>query len=728
MLNTPADIEARRNLAELRRPALEGICTAAVIAGFVWTGGSAVWAEQVGNLKLVLAPFILLISALAALVASRSSLGVRSGLLLAGLTFAFAPCLSSRSSIAWLYMPCVPITVAGLIIGPGAAFMFALSLSAGMLVAVRLEALPWGFGDLAAPLSVIWITALTAWFSTRGLYTALEWAMNSQRAAWQAANQARQRREELRRTVDSLNRTHGLLERSLQELDLVRIEAERSKQLRTEFAANISHELRTPLNIILGFTEIMTRSPEVYGDFGWPPTLHRDVFEIRRNARYLSKFVDDILDLARLDAMRMPMNRRPSDLASLVEDSIDLVGRLVQGKPVGLQIDIPDDLPQVPLDELRIRQVLLNLLINACRFTERGSITVRARASEREVTICVSDTGRGIPQDRLERIFDKFEQAGAWRRPEQTGKGLGLALAKELVALHGGSIWAESTEGQGSSFYFTLPLAQTTIGRLTGTARPRRSIREEPPHLLIVDEDSLSAKYLQRQLEGYEITRVADIEQARALVADLHPRSVIVNVPPGSQDGRQPILPRIPGVPIIACSLPSWRWLIESKRVAACLAKPISSAILMETIEELAPIGDILVVDDDKGFIQFVRRSFETRGQAARMYAAYDGLEAVEKAREILPAMILLDVILPKADGFAVIDELQADPTLAAIPVVLVTGASLSENGVRFRGGQMHMVQPEGFTEEQTVQLLKSALLVASPNYHLTGSSGPEQR
>ncbi|NPV10022.1 MAG: HAMP domain-containing histidine kinase, partial [Anaerolineae bacterium] len=318
------------------------------------------------------------------------------------------------------------------------------------------------------------------------------------RQAWkqgdQLANYAHQlslRQQQVNQLNHSLQVANGLLKRSLTELTLAQREASEARQMKEQFATTVSHELRTPLNVILGFIEVMQRYPEAYGEMNWPPQLRQDISEIGDSAQYLRDLVDDILDLARAQALKMPIRRQHTDLAGLVEEAASLVSKLLlDSERVCLQVALPSDLPSLYIDRTRIKQVLLNLLANACRFTPTGRITVSVSVNEEEVVTAVSDTGTGIPPDQLESIFGEFEQAqgAAGNSLGSAGKGLGLAIAKRFVAMHGGRIWAESEVGKGSTFSFSLPRAEKQVAMLPPPPLlPLSSTQTDPPTVVVVD-------------------------------------------------------------------------------------------------------------------------------------------------------------------------------------------------------------------------------------------------
>ncbi|MGQ9681722.1 MAG: ATP-binding protein [Anaerolineae bacterium] len=706
------------DLEDLRRPILQALCMACMAFAFLWIGAVATLEEETRALLPLVPPTALLVTSLISLLSSRTTLYVRSVIFLTGMGAAATPWLTWPVKGYWLFFQSLVIVVCGLLIGPLSSFVAAGAITGAALVVSALGGFAAPLHELLLPLALLWAIAIASWLSSRNLYTVLSWALSSQVRAWEAADEARRRREELRRTVDSLRTTHEILERTTRELELARREAERAQQLRTQFAADISHELRTPLNIILGFTEIMSRSPEVYGNVTWPPLLRGDIMEIRRNASHLSSLVDDVLDLARMDAVRMPIRREETDLSQVVSEAIEIVQRLLDKKPVLLKAALDANLPALSIDATRIRQVLINLLANACRFTEEGEITVTAREQAGEVIVCVADTGPGISPEHLDRVFDEFEQAGAWQRPEQTGKGLGLAIAKHLVQRHGGRIWAESELHQGTRMFFTLPVRRREPLTLLRSPRPAP---QEPGStaLVVLSPHDYPATYLARHMEGYKVHHARTRAQAREMVAAWHPAAVIADINSfHDTDGLSlPDLALPEGVPIIGCHLPSRRLTNDGESEVTLLVKPVASDELLAVVHRIAPTGSIMVVDDDRGFAQVVERIFQAANEGERVRWACDGREALAKMRVERPALVLLDMVLPHMTGLALARAMQADPALASVPVVFVTGARLPEEALPTGGDAFIIAKSAGLTGDQVLQLLHSALTAVKPDY-----------
>src|SRR5579884_2907049 len=322
----------------------------------------------------------------------------------------------------------------------------------------------------AAPaLVIVWLGAMLAWISARPVEAALRWAWYSYVQELKAVDAARSRQAELARLNRSLRDACEQLENANRELDRARRAAIKARLLRDRFAATVSHEMRTPLNLIIGFSEVMVETPEVYYGERLPASFHEDLRAIYRNACHLSQLVNDILDLAQIEADHLALEKTWTSLPEIIDEAVLVTRGLFQTKGLYLDVEVPRDLPLVLADRTRIRQIIINLLSNAARFTRVGGITIGARETEHDVLVWVRDTGSGIPNEYIQQIFDEFSQADTPLRREVGGSGLGLTISKRLAELHGGNLWAESELGRGSTFSFTLP-KQTNVA--AGTSRP----------------------------------------------------------------------------------------------------------------------------------------------------------------------------------------------------------------------------------------------------------------
>ncbi len=557
---------------------------------------------------------------------------------------------------------------------------------------------------------------VTAWLAVRTLYTALEWAWTMQQRADDLLRLARERQAELSNALRSVDMANAILRRTQRELITARKEAEEARLMKEQFAANVSHELRTPLNIIMGFSEMMYLSPEVYGDMPWPNTLCQDVYQIYSSSRHLLEMIDDVLDLSRFEMMRFTLNKEPTPIGLLIQEAVDIAEGLFRGRPVKLESDIPQDLPTLEIDRTRIRQVLLNLLNNAARFTEAGRVRVEAKQVEGEVWISVSDTGPGIPADKVSLIFDEFYQVDRSLHRKHSGAGLGLAISKRFVAAHDGRIWVESNEGVGSTFTFSIPIP----GKYVPMARVRLDHPLEPsreemrPAILVVDPDPAVADLVRRHITDYRVIQVEETARLTEEILLHHPQAVVYNVPPGQSNHHQDIsLP----APFIECSLPSQSWVANDLAVAACLTKPVTRERLLYEIKRLKEVRDVLVIDDDWGFCQLVVRTLEAVDQPYRVRRAYDGAEGLQAMRERHPDVVLLDLIMPGVDGFQVLEEMRLEPGLARIPVIIVTATSYAEDALEQRRGQIVIRRADGLSPAEALRYLQAVIGVLKPQY-----------
>jgi signal transduction histidine kinase len=291
------------------------------------------------------------------------------------------------------------------------------------------------------------------------LYGIAEWALESYRKERETKEQLFDSQQEIQRSFLRQKALAEQLQETNQELEAARASAIEAKNFRGQFLANMSHELRTPLNAIIGFSETMLNFPMMYENQPLPPAYKTDLSQIYQSGRHLLQLINDILDLSKVDADKLDMEIEDVDLEPIFKGVLATAVGLVGDKPIKLKRETAAGLPHVRGDSLRIRQVILNLLSNASKFTDEGAITLGARIEgSNEVAIWVKDSGIGIPPQEVDKIFEEFRQGTSGRKKGRAGSGLGLAISRKLLNLMGGRIWVESTLGHGSSFYFSLPV------------------------------------------------------------------------------------------------------------------------------------------------------------------------------------------------------------------------------------------------------------------------------
>lgn len=517
--------------------------------------------------------------------------------------------------------------------------------------------------------TILGLAAGSSWLSAYTLFTVVHWYSGMQARSQRLLEETRDHRAELSRTVKSLQLAYETQHHIQNELIWARKHADDARRLKEQFAANISHELWTPLNLILGFSEVMYLSPEVYGDTTWTPGLRRDIYQIYRNSQHLLGMIGDILDLSRFEINGFNIKLEPTPLEPLLQDSLEMVQQVIGGRPVRLQLNIADDLPVLDIDRTRIRQVVLNLLNNAARFTEAGVIELAAQQVEREVWISVRDTGYGIPADKLAYLFDEFYQVDLSLQRNHGGAGLGLAISKRFVEAHGGRIWVESEIGQGSCFMFALPVAERLFDQQGIKNGRARSIKANHPCVLVLERDRTVVTMLQHRLRNCDAVQVTDVRELRQMALTYHPRMIIRNIRPGQQQAFPPDILDL-GIPLVECTLPSAAWTAETLGVTVCLTKPITSQVLLNEIDHLGSIHDVLLVFMDRHLALMIERMLETSRPDGRFEVrrAYDDQQMLEAVQTRCPDLVVLE-----SASLHVLDRLRAELPFADVPIMLLT-------------------------------------------------------
>jgi len=499
--------------------------------------------------------------------------------------------------------------------------------------------------------------------------------------------EARDRQVELGQALDDLAEANLQYARLNTIAQGLRRAAEEARTAKEQFVANVSHELRTPLNMIIGFSEMVLREPQAYGN-NVPPTLLADLAVIQRNAAHLSELIDDVLDLSQVEADQMALTKENVDFHELVEAVKVAVRPLFDSKGLRLQTDVPKDLPPVFCDRTRIREVLLNLLSNAGRFTERGGVQVRAWQEEDDLVVCVADSGPGIAPEDVDRLFQPFQQLDGSIRRRYGGTGLGLSISKRFVELHGGKIWIESEAGAGATIFFRLPFApRLPVGAeyqrglnptwefLQRTYPPRVPATVIRPRFVVLEEGDALRHLVTRYLDGVEVVPVTSLEEAARELSQTPGDALLVNdVSVAGALERLETVPLPYSVPVVVCSIVGLHESAAAMGVSDYLIKPISRDGLLESLDRLDPNArTVLIVDDEPETLRLFRRMLTSSGRDYRVLRARDGQEAMNILRSQRPDVVLLDLIMPKMDGFQLLEAKSQDPDLSNIPVIVIS-------------------------------------------------------
>jgi len=611
----------------------------------------------------------------------------------------------------------VVVEVSGVLLGPFAAGGTA-ALASVVLLSDGGAADPVTNGFRSMVVVLIWIVAFVTWLGLRPLQRSLDWATSSYADARARAAEAERHRGALGRVVKSLNETHERLERLTVELDRARQLAENARALKARFAAYISHELRTPLNLIIGFSEMLLMAPDSYGGEILPPAYRGDVNSIYQSARHLSTLINDVLDLSQIDAHRMALEREDLALAEIAREAVSTVEAAFAEKGLTIALDVPGDLPPLYVDRTRIRQVLINLLGNALRYTDRGGVTVRAALQSGEVVVSVADTGSGIPADELPRLFEDFRQAEQPEDQRQGGSGLGLAIARRFVALHGGWMRADSGPDPGTTVAFGLPVDRG-VGPLDGTAgwetleRPV-ALASALPRIGVLSDDPWLTRLAQRYLDGYRVVPIKDSGSHPIGRAQRPEVSALLVATPSDAEGWSQLEHAIATgdrLPVICCSLRGGREAIGRLGVQDYLDKPITRERLAEVLARWRPgrtSRTVLVVDDNHEVVRLLSRMIHLISRRFRVSRAYGGSEALEMMRQSPPDLLLLDLLMPEVNGYDVLEAMRQDADLKDVPVVIISAKGMEDDAVV--AGMFGLARSDGFHAGEFMRCLQSTL------------------
>ena len=505
--------------------------------------------------------------------------------------------------------------------------------------------------------------------------------------------------------------------RLFRELEVKTQQLEVASQHKSEFLASMSHELRTPLNAVIGFSDVLLE--RMFGDLN----ERQDEYlrDIRHSGHHLLELINEILDLSKVEAGRMELDLGAVALPDAIEHGLAMVRERAGRHGISLERDIADDVGIVWADELKLRQVLLNLLSNAVKFTDDGgSVAITAGIVGEEAHVSVRDTGIGIAEGEQERIFEAFQRGGRTARSGSEGTGLGLTLSKRIVELHGGRIWMTSRLGAGSTFAFALPLRDAPATALPHD--PEGGLAQAAPAhppagtIVVIEDDRHSADLLTLYLEGagFEVAVAADGVEGLELVRRLRPRAVILDVRLPRLDGWDVLAglkadPATASLPVVMVSMIDEKGRGFALGAAEYLVKPVDREQVLDALARYAPARSdrktIVVIDDDPVDLDLVEAVLTPEGYS--VLRAAGGEEGVALVGSEHPAVVLLDLLMPGVDGFAVVDRLRADPATAAVPIVVLTAKEMtSDDRERLAGQISYLAQKGAFGRAELVELV----------------------
>jgi signal transduction histidine kinase/CheY-like chemotaxis protein len=487
---------------------------------------------------------------------------------------------------------------------------------------------------------------------------------------------------------------------------------EMASQHKSQFLSNMSHELRTPLNAIIGLTEMMYTNPARFGTEKATEPLRR----VNRAGNHLLGLINQVLDLSKIEAGKLELSPESVNLASLIDEVIGTARQLAEQNKNRLVVESQENLGSLTVDPMRLRQILLNLLSNACKFTKQGEVMLRARKvvdGRNWIEIAVADTGIGMTAEQQAKLFEEFTQADTSTARQYGGTGLGLAITRKLARMMGGDVTVTSQPGKGSVFTVRLP------GSAEPLANKSTDADGNPPStdcVLVIDDDATARELISDHLkaEGFSVVTAVGGLEGLKFAKELLPTAITLDVMMPDLDGWSVLAalrqdPELAEIPVIMITIVDEHRRGIALGAAGYLTKPIDRERLHRLIRRFrasARPTRVLLIEDDA--VQRERMLGWLEPPQWIVREAANGREALNLLQEAKPDVILLDLMMPEMDGFAVVAALQKEAGWRDIPVIVITSLDLdAKDRERLNSGVQSVLVKEKFRPEDLVERIR---------------------
>jgi PAS domain S-box-containing protein len=509
-----------------------------------------------------------------------------------------------------------------------------------------------------------------------------------------------------------------------EELERAKDAAEAASRAKSAFLANMSHELRTPLNAIIGYSEMLAEDAQDGGYAAIVPDLQK----IRAAGGHLLDLINNILDLSKIEAGRMELHNEIFAVRQLVDDVVGTVRPMISKNGNTLVIDCPPETGYLVADLLKVRQILLNLLSNAAKFTQNGQITLEAARRRMDnadwVIVRIRDTGIGMTEDQIEQLFQEFSQADNSTTRKYGGTGLGLAISRRFSQMMGGDILVESDAGTGSTFSVMLP-ADVPARQAAQVEREKLATSEleavaAVSTVLVIDDDpnvrDLIVRYLTKH--GFHVETASNGTDGLRLARELHPDAITLDVMMPGMDGWSVLAALkadddLADTPVIMLTITDNRSTGLALGATDYLSKPVDHQRLLSLLRQHRESpGSVLVIDDEPEMRDLLRRALEKAGW--KVDEAANGRLALQVLNSAQPDLVLLDLTMPEMNGFQFIREMRRNPGWQSIPVVVITAKSLTPIERQQLNGYVERVLQKGAYSREVLLREVRDLVVAN--------------
>jgi signal transduction histidine kinase/DNA-binding response OmpR family regulator len=553
------------------------------------------------------------------------------------------------------------------------------------------------------------IGKLAASLTAQGPDSPIEEVQRQNQELLRTLDELRARQEDLERVNRELEDTNRGVVALYAELDERAEHLRRADELKTRFLSNMTHEFRTPVNSILALTSLLADRLEA------PPDHKDEVFYIRKSAQQLSDIVDDLLDIAKVEAGKIVVRPAPFEVGALFGALRGVLRPLLLNQSLNLTFEAADDLPPILSDESKVSQILRNFISNALKYTERGEVRVTAALTpERDaVQFTVTDTGIGIPERDLTRVFDEFAQIENPLQKRVKGTGLGLPLSKRLAELLGGSIGVHSTLGLGSTFWVKVPLVYRDIG--LGPVTPIDASRMQ---VLVVEDNDEDLLIYERMFATthYQVMPARTVTAAISTLEAMQPAAIVLDLRLQGQESWD-FLAKLKrdaatrAIPVVVVSTIDDRQKGFALGADAYAVKPIDRDWLLATLDALVkhkPALRVLTVDDEETFRYIIREMLN--GPEFEVVQAGTGRDGLRLTREVEPDIILLDLRLTDMTGVDLCEQLRDDPHTAKTPVLIVTSQRLTADETQRLGAGSPVLSKAQLTRDTLRSAIRDAV------------------